>query len=319
MTAIRELDNEIQVFTNKRDIIKKIDNLLSALRPGYEYEPRYQSGATDGRTRFYSTKRMEGGILFIISRGFKERLLKNIKFDSIDIKKDKTLEPEDKKIIKDIVKSLPFKPREYQLKAVLNMIRKSYYLPSMCTGSGKSLVAYITLRYFYEKGLKGILLVPTISLVSQMFGDFKDYQAPEKFLNDIKLIGGENNDKTLNKPLVIGTYQSLVKVREDMKSYDYILTDECLHPDTLIKTERGSIAIKHIKPGDKVYTINEDNENIELKEVVKVHKNLSKESMYEIETDEETIRITGNHKVLTKRGWIRVDTVMEGDDIISYK
>ena len=96
----------------------------------------------------------------------------------------------------------------------------------MCTGSGKSLVAYLLIRFLYEKGYKGILLVPTISLVSQMYGDFKDYNAPEEFLKDIKLIGGENNEKSLNSPIVIGTYQSLVKVRKDMKSYDFILVDE---------------------------------------------------------------------------------------------
>jgi len=319
MNAIRELDTHIEVFTDNKDTIKNIDKLLSALRPGHEFEPRFRMGSTDGRTRFYKTQRMEGGILFIVSRGFKERLLNNIKFDSISLKEEKHLTKEDKKVLKNIISSLPFKPRDYQLKAVLNMIKKSFYFPSMCTGSGKSLVAYLTLRFFYEKGLKSILLVPTISLTEQMFGDFKDYNAPEEFLADIKLIGGENTDKDLNKPLVIGTYQSLVKVRNAMKNYDVILTDECLHPDTLIKSEKGNIPIKHIKSGDRVYTVNELSGDIELKEVIKVHKNISKNHMYELETDEGIIKITGNHKVFTKRGWVRADDLLIGDDIISCK
>jgi len=227
LTAIRELENQIEIFTNDRKTILKIDDLLSALRPGHEYEPRFQAGSTDGKTRFYKTKRMEGGVLFSISRGFKKKLLDNIYFDSIDVKKLPKFSKEDKEILKSIISELPFRPRSYQLKAVAEFIRRPFYFPSMCTGSGKSLVAYLTMRFFYEKNMKGILLVPTISLTFQMYDDFKDYHAPENFINSIKLIGGENKDKTLNSQLIIGTYQSLVKVHMNMKNYDFILTDEC--------------------------------------------------------------------------------------------
>jgi len=226
ITAIRELENHIEILTNKSEDIKNLDRLLSALRPGHEYEPRFQSGASDGRTRFYQTQKMERGVLFIIPRGFKKRLLDNISFDSSSLLPPDKISEEDKEILKSIINTLPFKPRKYQLKSVIQFIENHNYLASMCTGSGKSLVAYLTMRFFYERGMKGILLVPTISLTMQMYGDFKDYNAPESFLENIKLVGGENNDKELNKPLIIGTYQSLVKVRENMKSYNFILTDE---------------------------------------------------------------------------------------------
>lgn len=224
ITAIRELDTHLEIFTNDRNNIKKIDSILSALRPGHEFEPRFQSGISDGRTRFYETKKVEGGLLFIVSRGFKQRLLDNIIFNITELKSDE--DPLDKELLKKNISTLPFKPRDYQLKAVLGFIKKPFYFPSMCTGSGKSLVAYLTFRYLYEKNLKGILLVPTISLTEQMYGDFKDYGAPEEFLNNIRLIGGDNNEKTLDKPIIIGTYQSLVKIRNEMSRYDYILVDE---------------------------------------------------------------------------------------------
>jgi len=82
------------------------------------------------------------------------------------------------------------------------------------------------LRYFYDNNIKTILVVPTIGLTSQMFQDFKDYNAPEHFINDIKLIGGDNTCKKLDQPLVISTWQSLQNIINDVAIFDAILVDE---------------------------------------------------------------------------------------------
>jgi superfamily II DNA or RNA helicase len=228
-TAFRELEYHLEIFTDSKDTKLKIDKLLSAFEENYENIPRYQSGKWDGKKRFYSTKIVKtGGVLFNISKGFKQRLLDNIDFDDIMLlPEDKPSKEQRLKFLRKILKELPFKARKYQLEAFMKFTENTNYFGSMCTSSGKSLVAYLVLRYYWEKGKKSILLVPTISLTMQMEGDFKDYNAPKDFLDNIKLIGGDNIDKDLTHSIVIGTYQSLVKVTHQMDDYDVILTDEC--------------------------------------------------------------------------------------------
>ena len=43
------------------------------------------------------------------------------------------------------------------------------------TASGKSLIIYALTRYYQMAGLKTLILVPTTSLVEQMYSDFEDY------------------------------------------------------------------------------------------------------------------------------------------------
>jgi len=226
MTAIRETDQQLEIFTDNKDIKLKIHNLLSCFADNYQNSPKYLSGSWDGKKSFYKTRLVKGGgIFFTVEKGFKEKLLKNIEFNVKDIKEYQ--KPEYTEFIKKIMKELPFKPYKHQLKGFIAMVRNDRSFISACTGSGKSLIAYLVLRFYWEMGKKSVLLVPTISLTEQMLSDFKDYKAPEKFITDIKLIGGDNIDKELSHPIIIGTYQSLVKVTNQMKDYDIILNDEC--------------------------------------------------------------------------------------------
>ena len=79
--------------------------------------------------------------------------------------------------------------------------------------------------------------------------------------------------------------------------------------------------ICEVKEGDKVWTFNEKKRIKEILPVKEVFRNLSKhEKMYEIELEDHTVlKITGNHKVLTKnRGYVRVDKLNENDDILNF-
>jgi len=225
MTVLRETESHLEVFTDNKEVKHKIDDLLSAYEPGHEMTPRYQSGRWDGKKRFYETKLVKtGGLFFIIEKGFLQRLLDNITFDEIEL--DEIIEVDYMEYLKRVLPELPFKPYKHQLKAFVQMVNNKRYFASMCTSSGKSLVAYLTLRYFWEHHKKSVLIVPVVSLTEQMFNDFKEYNAPDDFLNDIKLIGGDNIDKNLTHNIIIGTYQSLIKVTHQMDSYDIILNDE---------------------------------------------------------------------------------------------
>jgi hypothetical protein len=179
---------------------------------------------------------------------------------------------------------------------------------------------------------KFLLIVPRMSLVTQFYDDVIDYNTgfnkEQKNPFDIKI-----EEVYSDKPrkvregeipnLYIGTYQSLVNYpKEYYDKFDVVVTDECLHPNTLIEMEDGSKKmIKDIRIGDNIWTFNELTKEKEIKEVDYVYKNLSKsENMYELELENnEIIYITGNHKVLLKNGiWKRVDNLLENDDIMDF-
>lgn len=225
MTLMKENETHLDIFTNDRETVFAIDKLLKAKRPDADHDPRVQSGRDDGYTRFYQAKNHKDGKYFKVSSGFKERLLDNIAFDEVEhlpeIDSDDAID-----FLKEMIPTLPFTPYKHQLKAFLSLVRESRKLDIVATGGGKSMIAYLVLRYFHRHNRKLVLVVPTIGLTSQMFQDFKDYNAPQDFLDDIKLIGGENKDKKLNARIVISTWQSLKKVMKDVAKYDAILVDE---------------------------------------------------------------------------------------------
>jgi len=78
--------------------------------------------------------------------------------------------------VKDYMKSIcAHDPRQYQIEGVYDALRHNRKLLISPTASGKSLMIYSIVRYFVDKGQKILLVVPTTSLVEQMYKDFEDY------------------------------------------------------------------------------------------------------------------------------------------------
>ena len=117
-----------------------------------------------------------------------------------------------------------FKPRDYQCDYVLNALRKRRSLSLSPTSSGKSLIIYLIQQHYFQAfGHRTLIIVPTISLVHQMKGDFIDYGCDE---NDIYTIQG-GVDKNTSSPIVISTWQSLVKLKKDwFDQFSVVLGDE---------------------------------------------------------------------------------------------
>ena len=227
-----------------------------------------------------------------------------------------------------------FTPYEHQIDAIYNMLKYKYGIIEVATAGGKSLIfstfMFYILRYI-NPDYKFLLIVPQMSLVTQFYDDVIDYNTgynkEQKNPFDIRIeeIFSDKPRKVRDgivPNLFIGTYQSLINYPEDFfHQFDVVITDECLHPDTLIEMSTGDKKkIKDIKIGDSVWTFNEMTKEKEIKEVDYVYKNLSQqEQMYEIQLEDgNSIFITGNHKVLLKTGiWKRVDELNIDDDIIN--
>ena len=117
-----------------------------------------------------------------------------------------------------------FKPRDYQNQYIVDAIRDSRSLSLSPTSSGKSLIIYlITQHYLQAYGHRTLIIVPTISLVHQMAGDFEDYGCDKDLI--YKIQGGV--DKNTNAPIVISTWQSLIKQPKDwFQQFNVVLGDE---------------------------------------------------------------------------------------------
>jgi superfamily II DNA or RNA helicase len=108
---------------------------------------------------------------------------------------------------------LPFDLYDYQYDAVTHGIEKKRAILLSPTGSGKSFIIYNLLRWYLDNFDKQVLIVvPTTSLVEQMYKDFEDYGYDVKE-NVHRIYSGK--DKNTDKPIIISTWQSIYKFSKE--------------------------------------------------------------------------------------------------------
>ena len=115
-------------------------------------------------------------------------------------------------------------PRKYQVEGVYDALRHNRKLLISPTASGKSLMIYSLVRYYVDKGQKILLVVPTTSLVEQMYKDFEDYGwDADSYCH--RIYAGK--DKTNEHPVTITTWQSVYKLeRSFFEDYNVVIGDE---------------------------------------------------------------------------------------------
>ena len=127
--------------------------------------------------------------------------------------------------VKDYMRSIcSHQPRKYQVEGVYDALKHNRQLLISPTASGKSLMIYSLVRYYVEKGQKILLVVPTTSLVEQMYKDFLDYGwDADSFCH--KIYAGK--EKTNEFPVTITTWQSVYKLeRSFFEDYNVVIGDE---------------------------------------------------------------------------------------------
>ena len=115
-------------------------------------------------------------------------------------------------------------PRKYQVEGVYDALRYNRKLLISPTASGKSMMIYSIVRYHLDKNRKILLVVPTTSLVEQMYKDFQDYGwDAESYCHRIY----SGKEKTNEHPVTITTWQSVYKLeRSFFEDYEVIIGDE---------------------------------------------------------------------------------------------
>lgn len=89
--------------------------------------------------------------------------------------------------------------------------------------SGKSLAISLILEFFRRKGLKGLLVVPNINLLTQFRSDIESYGLKE-LLDEVQLLGN-GNESDFKTTVTITTWQSMIDHIKEVQP-DFIICDE---------------------------------------------------------------------------------------------
>ncbi len=221
--------NEVYVTVKAEPHInQELTDLFTFDVPGAKFMPQYRSKYWDGKIRLFSpgTGEIYGGLVDKIASWARKSEytveFENNEYYGTPFEENEIISREG---VKEYMKKISrHKPRDYQINAVYDALRYNRKLLISPTASGKSLMIYAVVRYFAEKGKKILLVVPTTSLVEQMFKDFKDYGwNAEDYCHRIYA----GREKTNQNPVTITTWQSVYKLRRPFfKDFDVAIGDE---------------------------------------------------------------------------------------------
>jgi len=196
--------------------------------PGAKFMPQYKSRHWDGKIRLFSTATGEiyVGLLDKVVAWAKKseytvQFLNNEHYGPPFEQNEEI----SKTGVKDYMDSISqIKPRDYQIEGVYDALKHNRRLVISPTGSGKSLMIYSIARYHVGYKRKTLLVVPTTSLVEQMYKDFEQYGwDSEKYCH--KVYSGQH--KSTNKIVTITTWQSIYKLdKKWFSQFDVIIGDE---------------------------------------------------------------------------------------------
>jgi len=206
-------------------IAQELADFFTFSVPGANFSPLYRERKWDGKIRLFSTKTRQiyvGLIEYVVKfceiNGYSSLRVTHQKSNGII----KTPSVND---IKNWNIPEKYTPRDYQLAAYIHALRNKRCNILSPTASGKSLIIYMITRWLLENGRKrGLLIVPTVSLVQQMAGDFVDYGWDAEA--NCQMIY-EGKSKIPNKPFVISTWQSIYEMpKEYFALFDFVIGDE---------------------------------------------------------------------------------------------
>ncbi len=214
---INEVYNKVK--TDDRGIAEELSAYFTFKVPGYQFMPAYRNKFWDGQIRLYntSTQMLYSGLnnyvqIFAKERGYEVEYEYDNSAENYSVAEAKKFIEEEK---------FTMTPRDYQLEAYVDAIRYKRGLFISPTASGKSFIIYMIMRKLLRQTL---IIVPTTTLVHQMYSDFEEYGFnSEKYCH--KIFSGK--DKNTDKPVVITTWQSIYKLRKDwFKKFDVVIGDE---------------------------------------------------------------------------------------------
>ena len=185
---------------------QEISDFFTFEVPNAKFMPMVRNRMWDGKIRLFSpgTGQIYVGLLQYIKEYCKNNNVKYTIEEGVEDERDVM-----DTVVRGFIKSLKpkskgksLKIRDYQIQAMQHAISRNRALLVSPTASGKSLIIYALVRYYHMMGLKTLILVPTTSLVEQMYSDFEDYGwSPGTYCQKIY----QGHDRKINKEVSIST------------------------------------------------------------------------------------------------------------------
>ena len=224
ISKINEVYLELEV---DEDVSRELCDYFTFEVPGAKFMPQFRNRMWDGKIRLFSPHngRIYVGLLPYIKEYCSKKSIEYIMEEGVE---------DDRNVIRESVREFaeslrpksrgkPIQFRDYQIDAIWHAIQSNRCLLLSPTASGKSLIIYTLVRYYNLMKLKTLILVPTTSLVEQMYSDFIDYGWEDKNIHRVYA----GLDKGSKKPVVISTWQSIYKLhRPYFAQYGCIIGDE---------------------------------------------------------------------------------------------
>ena len=196
--------------------------------PNAKFSPQYKNKYWDGKIRLFST---QTGEIYI---GLLDRIIRfcedheytyefaDNKFYGLPFEINEQISKEG---VKDYMTAISkHAPRDYQVEGVYDALRHNRKLLISPTASGKSLMIYSVVRYYVERQQNILIVVPTTSLVEQMYKDFADYGWDVgSFCH--KIYAGK--ERETDSQVIITTWQSIYKLpKQYFSRFNVVVGDE---------------------------------------------------------------------------------------------
>lgn len=232
--SIRKKNEVHLIVDSDPSIAQELNDHFSFDVPGAKFHPLYKSRMWDGKVRLFSmfTKELYVGLKEYLEHFAKER---EYEIDESNFKKsyDEVTYDEIKAFCESLnltSRNQPIQIRDYQIDAIYQAIINGRRLLLSPTGSGKSLIIYCLIRWHEKYGRRQLILVPTTSLVEQMYSDFQDYSGVNGWKtseNCHRIYGGYEKSNLYN--VVISTWQSIYKLPKTFFSEFHVIYGDEAH------------------------------------------------------------------------------------------
>jgi superfamily II DNA or RNA helicase len=196
--------------------------------PNAKFSPQYKNKYWDGKIRLFNT---QTGEIYI---GLLDRIIRfcedheytyefaDNKFYGLPFEINENISKEG---VKDYMTAISrHAPRDYQVEGVYDALKHNRKLLISPTASGKSLMIYSVVRYYVERQQNILIVVPTTSLVEQMYKDFADYGWDVgSFCH--KIYAGK--ERETDSQVIITTWQSIYKLpKQYFSRFNVVVGDE---------------------------------------------------------------------------------------------
>jgi superfamily II DNA or RNA helicase len=210
-------------------ILLEMNDFFTFAVPGAQFTPQYRAKLWDGKLRLLNVFTHE---LYVGLASYVKEFCKANNYSFTSTLPSYTDDVEQARKFMSTLNyhsnNKPIAIREYQEAAVLEAIQHGRTLLLSPTASGKSLIIYTLLRWHQTHQRRQLIVVPTTSLVEQMYHDFADYATGSNWKvseNCTRIYSGK--EKIHDVPVVISTWQSIYKMPKSyFENFDVIYGDE---------------------------------------------------------------------------------------------